>query len=165
MAEYFSRKARLAEEVGYELEQLRRLADGARELSAVPESERRPWDAAAAAKYVSDLCAGLENLCKRRYVFLNLRPPAGPDSHACMMQDFLATAGLGRELTPEMAQRLKKYLRFRHRFVHGYGFQVSWRLVEEPLRLLPDTVSVLATVWPTGWPHFRSRFDCNCRLC
>jgi uncharacterized protein YutE (UPF0331/DUF86 family) len=64
-----------------------------------------------------------------------------------MMQDFLATAGLGRELTPEMAQRLKKYLRFRHRFVHGYGFQVSWRLVEEPLRLLPDTVSVLATVW------------------
>jgi uncharacterized protein YutE (UPF0331/DUF86 family) len=142
-----SKKARLAEEVNYELEQLQRLADSARELTAVPESERRPWDAAAAAKYVSDLCAGLENLCKRRCVFLNLRQPEGADSHSQVIHDFLSTPGLGLDLTPELALRLKKYMRFRHRFVHGYGFEVSWNLVEEPLRLLPDTVGVLAATW------------------
>ena len=49
-----------------------------------------------------------------------------------------------------MAARLKKYLEFRHRFIHGYGFMVTWDMVAEPLRLLPETVERLAEVW-TAW--------------
>lgn len=142
-----SSKSRLVEEVRYELEQLKKLASAARELAEYPSSERRSWDSAAAAKYVSDLCAGLENLCKRRSIYLGLPRPGGPDSHTQSLKEFLETPDLGGRLDPEVAQRLKKYLRFRHRFIHGYGFQVVWELVDEPLRQLPETVSALASIW------------------
>lgn len=147
MAKSFSRKARLIEEVQYELEQLGRLAASAKELAATGESLDYPWAAAAAAKYVSDLFAGLENLCKRRYAFLRLPQPVGHDYHLRMLEDFLSTASLGQGLAPEMRSRLKEYLRFRHRFIHGYGFDVTWPMVEEPLLLLPDTVALLDRVW------------------
>jgi uncharacterized protein YutE (UPF0331/DUF86 family) len=57
---------------------------------------------------------------------------------------------LGDRISREVAERLKLYKDFRHRFVHGYGFEVSWELVEEPLTLLPDTVEELVRVW-TSW--------------
>ena len=147
MAKFCTKKAELAEEIRYELEQLRLLAAAAKELAAAAEQERRPWDAAAAAKYISDLCAGLENLWKRRCVYLDIAPPGGADSHVQTLKDFLATPGLGKRLAPDMPLRLKRYLDFRHRFIHGYGFQVSWKMVAEPLRLLPETVDSLAEVW------------------
>ena len=59
-------KAKLAAEVTQELDQLRLVAEHAAELGRVPANERRPWHAAAAAKYAADLAGGLENLCKRR---------------------------------------------------------------------------------------------------
>jgi hypothetical protein len=147
MGESFTKKAKLVGEVRLELKQLQRLASSAGELARVSESDRRPWDAAAAAKYISDLSAGLENLCKRRYVFLSIKSPAGPDSHARILGEFLAAPGLGDSIAPDLAARLKEYLRFRHRFIHGYGFTVSWEMVEGPLRELPETVDVLIAVW------------------
>ena len=150
MEKSFSRKARLREEVGYELRQLQRLAAEAGEHTTGPDSEHSSWDAAAAAKYISDLFGGLENLWKRRCVFLNVRPPAGPDSHLQVLKDFLAAPGLGDSISPGMAARLRKYLDFRHRFIHGYGFMVTWEMVAEPLRDLPETVAVLTAAW-TGW--------------
>lgn len=113
----------------------------------MPEAERRPWDAAAAGKFIADLSAGLENLCKRRYVYEGLPVPQGNDSHARVLDDFLAAPALGAELSPDVALRLKKYLRFRHRFVHGYAFEVSWAMVDEPLRALPDTVEAICSRW------------------
>jgi len=32
-------------------------------------------------------------------------------------------------------------------FAHGYGYEVSWEIVEEPLRMLPDTVALLTSTW------------------
>ena len=116
-------------------------------LAAVPVSERRPWDVAAAAKYVADLSLGLENLCKRRCHYLGLPVPEGRDSHSQVLRDFLSQPDLGGLLDAEVAQRLQKYLRFRHRFAHGYGHEVTWEVVEEPLRLLPSTVASLVSVW------------------
>ena len=147
MGKSCSRRDRLVEEVRYEIGLLRVLAAKSRELAAVPASERRPWDAAAAGKFISDVCAGLENLCKRRYVYDGLRPPHGSDSHSRMLDDFLTTPQLGGRLPAVLALRLKKHLRFRHRFVHGYAFEVSWAMVDEPLRMLPETVDALCAVW------------------
>lgn len=145
-----SRRARLYEDVRYELRQLQRLAADARTHTDVSEPERSRWEASAAAKYVSDVCAGLENLCKRRNAFLNIATPAGPDSHIRILEDFLATPDLGGRLAPELGLRLKRYLRFRHRFIHGYAFEISWEMVSEPLSQLPETVEKLAEVW-TAW--------------
>ena len=32
-------------------------------------------------------------------------------------------------------------------FIHGYGHEVKWEVVEEPLRLLPDTIAAVADAW------------------
>lgn len=141
---------RLREEIHYELDQLREVAALAQRLSRLPVTDRRPWDSAAAAKYVFDLVLGLENLWKRRCRALGKQFPAGFDSHTQMLAEFLNEPGLGDQLTEAEALRWKKYFRFRHRFAHGYGHQIEWEIVEEPLRLLPETVERLAGLW-NGW--------------
>ena len=138
---------KLTAEVTQELDQLRRVAELAAELAKVPTEDRHPWHAAAAAKYIADLANGLENLCKRRYRSANLPVPEGDDSHARMLEEFIAVPGLGASLTHEVKHRLRKYLRFRHRFVHGYGHEVLWDIVDEPLRLLPETIAILREAW------------------
>ena len=140
-------KQQLAQQIEYEFDQLRRSAETASELAAVAPEARRPWDAAAAAKYIADLIAGLENLCKRRCRYLNLPIPAGPESHTQILNDFLDVPELGGTLSKDFCLVLKKYLRFRHRFIHGYGYEVRWEVVDEPLRLLGETVEQLAQAW------------------
>lgn len=140
----------LAEEIAFELGQLARLAELALAMLAVRPAERRPWDGMAAAKCVADLFRCVENLWKRLCVHSGRAFPSGPDSHAQVLSAFLSEAGLGDQLSHEMAGRLKLYKDFRHRFVHGYGFEVSWELIEEPLTLLPDTAAELVRVW-SGW--------------
>ena len=140
-------KDKLAAEVTHELNQLHRVAEQAEELSRVPESDRRPWHAAAAAKYVTDLVNGLENLCKRRYRAVNIPMPDGEDSHVRIPEAVLEDPDLGASLSDEVKHRLKKYLRFRHRFIHGYGHEVKWEIVDEPLRLLPETLHILSEIW------------------
>jgi hypothetical protein len=137
----------LRDQIKLELEQLRGVADLASQIIGVEETARRPWDAAAAAKLVADLSAGLENLCKRRMIFLKLQVPDGANSHSEMLTAFLEDDDFQPSIDEDFALRLKKYLRFRHRFIHGYGHQVNWEIVEEPLKLLPDTVDRLAAIW------------------
>lgn len=137
----------LIEEIRYELRQLARLGVIAQEMLALPASERKAWDATAAAKFVADVFHGLENLWKRRCVYLKTPPPSGPDSHAHALAEFLAEPCLGGRLSVQTAQRLKLYKDFRHRFVHGYGFVPTWEIVKEPLELIPETVAELQAVW------------------
>jgi hypothetical protein len=140
-------KDRLRDEVRFEIAQLRRVAEVARELADVPVAERRPWDAAAAAKYVFDLAMSLENLCKRRNAAFGRPHPSGPDSHSQLLEEFLQDPNLGGQLGADEALLLKQYFRFRHRFAHGYGHEVHWEIVAEPLRLLPQTIERLAMLW------------------
>jgi hypothetical protein len=137
----------LTAEMTQELDQLRLVAEHATELALVLANERRPWHAAAAAKYAADLISGNENLCKRRYRAANLPIPAGDDFHARILEEFITEPELGAGLSDDVKHRLRKYLRFRHRFVHGYGHEVIWEIVDEPLRLLPETIAILREVW------------------
>lgn len=141
---------RLAAEIRFEVDQLRRLAITVNELLESIKDRPLPWHAAAGAKYVADLWMGIENLCKRRCVYLGLPIPSGADSHNRLLEEFLAQPELGGKLSAEIQHRLKKYKNFRHRFIHGYGFEVEWEKVNEPLRLLPETVELLSSLW-LGW--------------
>jgi hypothetical protein len=96
---------------------------------------------------------GLENLSGRRHAFLGIPRATGRDSHRQVLEGFLGAAGLGADLAPDVGDRLRKYLRFRHRFTHGYGYEVSWALVEEPLQLLPETMQILDELWRRWVPH------------
>ncbi len=140
-------KQTIIEQVQWELGQLERLKQLALALYAMPEDTRRPWDATAAAKFIADVFRGLENLCKRKSRYLLEEFPEGPDSHAQILLAFLGPEGPGYALNPEIANRLRLYKGFRHRFIHGYGFELDWEVVEEPLRLLPETVDALIDVW------------------
>jgi len=140
-------KAELTVAIEQELTSLTRVSEVVAQLLEAAGQDLRPWHAAAGAKYVADLFMGLENLCGRRYAALGRERPKGPDSHRRVLEEFLATDDLGASLTPELTDRLRKYLRFRHRFTRGYGYEVAWELVEEPLRLLPETVQVLGQHW------------------
>lgn len=138
---------RLEVEIRFELEQLRRLSTTVNGFLESIKNDHLPWHAAAGAKYVADLWIGIENLCKRRCVHLGLAVPSGADSHNRLLNDFLAQPELGGKLSSDIQYRLKKYKNFRHRFTHGYGFEVEWANVEEPLCLLPETVELLTSLW------------------
>ena len=141
------KKQALKEQIRWELSQLKRVAESAREMAALPEAKRDPWDATAAAKYVSDVIHGLENLWRRRCAFLSEPLPQGPDSHSRILNCFLQNPSLGGHLPPEIADRLKMYMRFRHRFIHGYAFEPDWAMVKEPLGLMPETITAMEEVW------------------
>jgi len=146
---------RLRAELRWELSQLARLSALAQQLRAVPVTERRPWDVFAAATLIGNFYEGFENLLRRRLKFLDQPLPAGADSHTALLEDFLAAEDLGQALPAELADRLHKYRIFRHRYVHSYGFELTWETVDEPLRLLPDTIAGLTAVferWMTALP-------------
>jgi hypothetical protein len=138
---------RFATEIRFEIDQLLRLAITVNDLLEVIKGQPLPWHAAAGAKYVADLWLGFENLCKRRCVYLGLPIPSGADSHNRLLEDFLAEPELGGKLSADIQYRLKKYKNFRHRFIHGYGFEINWENVNEPLHLLPETVALLSSLW------------------
>jgi hypothetical protein len=140
-------KARLTEEIEYELSQLSKLADTVKAFLVSIGLNPQPWHAAAGAKYISDLVIGLENLCKRNNRALQREIPEGPEYHQNILDNFIQDNRLGGQLDPAIALRLKKYLRFRHRFIHGYGHDIHWEIIDEPLRLLPDTIGKIIGVW------------------
>ena len=143
----FSKQLKLRREIAHELAQLQKLAEVGARLSALPPARRQPWDSAAAAKYISDLVLGLENLVKRTWLHVEKQLPEGPDSHQQLLAGFLADPLLGGQLSTEWQLRFKMYLRFRHRFLHGYGYEVNWEIVEEPLQRLPEAVALLEQLW------------------
>ncbi len=146
----------LEQEIGYQLRQLKQTAESAELLYREAVGDPRPWHSAAAAKYISDLMLGLENLWRRRCRHLQCPLPHGPSSHRQILADFLDDGRLGGRLPEGFSQRLGLYLRFRHRFVHGYGFELKWEIVEEPLRLLSDTINRLTECWEEWLSGFSS---------
>jgi len=137
----------LRQEVGYQMRQLSNTGELAERLYREAGKNPQPWHCAAAAKYISDVMLGLENLWRRRCLHFNRPPPSGPSSHRQVLADFLDDKDLGGRLPLDFGDRLGLYLRFRHRFIHGYGFELGWETVREPLALLPETVKILIECW------------------
>lgn len=141
------KKEKLIRELNYEIERLKGLVPVIRKLIELTDEEKRPWDAVAAAKYISDFWMGFESLWKCRLRYHDESSPDGSESHAKVLNDLISEPELGTILTEDEILTLKKYLRFRHRFIHGYGNEISWELVEEPLKLLPITITLVERIW------------------
>ena len=112
------KKTELSAEIRHELDCLGRVAQVAEALFREKRSDKSPWPAAAAAKYISDVFMGLENLWKRKCRYRGESYPEGATSHRDVLVAFLEDPSLGGHLTPESAEHLAGYLRFRHRFIH-----------------------------------------------
>ena len=64
----------------------------------------RPTEDVAVRPTHCDLFLGLENLSKRRYRYLGLPLPGGPESHSEILEQFLADADLGGRLGNDVAE-------------------------------------------------------------
>jgi hypothetical protein len=135
----------LREQIAVGREQLRRLLDVHRPLiercSASPPSA---IELSALAAMLHSFYGGVENIFKRATLELGDVLPTGESWHKDLLDSMTkATSRRTAVLSPELKQRLKGYLEFRHFFRHSYVFVLEWDRMEalvlgceETLRLL-----------------------------
>jgi len=131
----------------FETGRLRKLAEAARSALERPGLRKDAWDAAAAGKLISDLIGGLESFLKRRARLEGISLAQGSDWHLELLNSFLTDPAFGAAWTESQKALWMRYLRFRHRFIHGYGHELSWEIVQEPLEGLPAMAEGLAQAW------------------
>ncbi len=131
----------------FETGRLRVLAEAARSALARPGLKKDSWDAAAAGKLISDLVSGLESLLKRKARAEGKPIPQGPAWHLELLTAFLADPVFNSAWTEPQKALWIRYLRFRHRFIHGYGHELGWDMVQEPFVGLPSMAESLAQAW------------------
>jgi len=83
--------------------------------------------------YLQSIYTGMENILKQLLFHKNMPIPDTPTWH----KDLLNLAVEHSFITTETADRMGKYLFFRHFFTHAYGFLID----EEKLKPLLDNVS------------------------
>lgn len=128
------KKENLIEEIEIELELISRVVQETNQLKerAATEDPEMLIKAAAGA-FLMNFYNGVENLLKRIHKIQNVVMPKGESWHNEMFQRFcnppfeslplLFDAGVEKELI--------QYKKFRHLFIHGYGFQLEWHLMKE----------------------------------
>jgi hypothetical protein len=114
----------LWEEIGVEREQLRHLLDVHQSLlkkyAVGPPDE---IELSALAAMLHSFYSGAENIFKRATLELGDRLSAGDSWHKDLLESMAQPAsGRGAILSPQLKQRLKGYLEFRHFFRHSYVF-------------------------------------------
>lgn len=83
--------------------------------------------------YLQNIYTGMENILKQLLSHKSTSIPATPTWH----KDLLDLAVGHHFITKKTAERIGKYLFFRHFFMHAYGFLID----EEKLKPLMDNIS------------------------
>lgn len=83
--------------------------------------------------YLQNIYTGMENILKQLLLHKNISIPDTPTWH----KDSLNLAVEHNFITKETADKIVKYLFFRHFFTHAYGFLIN----EEKLKPLMDNIS------------------------
>lgn len=83
--------------------------------------------------YLQSIYTGMENILKQLLFHKNISIPDTPTWH----KDLLNLAVEHNFITKETADKIGKYLFFRHFFTHAYGFLID----EEKLKPLLDNIS------------------------
>lgn len=132
----------LKKDVVYEIGQIEKVLECVQNLSRTITSPDVNVDIKTAmAGYLMNFYNGIENICKRiarDYYKIEI---GGESWH----KDLLALISEGTKnrpsiITKETADELYDYLAFRHFFIHGYSFMLSW----ENLGLLVNNIN---NVW------------------
>ena len=95
--------------------------------------------------YLQNIYTGMENILKQILVHRNIPIPDTPTWH----KDLLNLAVEHKVITKGTADKVGKYLFFRHFFAHTYGFLLDEAKLEPLVNDLPDTYS-----------KFRMEIDC-----
>lgn len=101
----------------------------------------------ALATYLMNFYNGIENILKRCAKEYYKKMPKGEDWHKLLLQQSYLC---GKDRIPvfkkETTDKLYSYLTFRHFFIHGYGFKLSW-----------DKMKVLVADIDTLWRDIRNQ--------
>lgn len=95
------------------------------------EPNRR--EIAAAAAFLADFYAGIENILKRISLFHNVELPVGDNWHVELFARFCTPGypGLPVLIEEDLKGPLAAYRRFRHVVHHGYVLQLQWSRMAE----------------------------------
>ena len=125
-------------EVGYELENLRRIVGKVKKaisrLRQPPKEERL----IALGKYVLDFYECVERLFERIEKRLGVPIPTGSSWHTF-------EGKRPAVIDHDLALRLHRYLRFRHLFRHTYGYELVWGELRPLVEGLPEVFNALRT--------------------
>jgi hypothetical protein len=121
---------RLRKQVAVEQESLRHLIHSFRPLLEEVQAGRHPtyFELNALASFLQAFYNGIENILKRISQLVDGGTPRGESWHA----DLLGGMGTANENRPAvisdgLREKLHQYMRFRHLYRHGYGFQLEWK--------------------------------------
>lgn len=89
--------------------------------------------------YLQNVYTGMENILKQLLLYQNISIPDTPTWH----RDLLSLAVEHNLITKETADKIGKYLFFRHFFTHAYGFLID----EAKLKPLLDNISPVYSVF------------------
>ncbi len=150
---------RLREQVALEREQLHRLLDKYRPLlDRCVVSPPNDIELSALAAMLHSFYNGIENIFKRTALELGGAVPSGEFWHKELLDSMSrATGQRGPVLSPELRDRLKEYMEFRHVFRHAYTFDLRWDRMntlvlgcEETLRRLERELDRFLEAGATG---------------
>ena len=101
----------------------------------------------AGAGILQDFYTGAEKLWRRIADEVDGRLPAGADWHPQLLSRMTVSLEGTRPavVSPELGERLRGYLRFRHLARGIYGFSLEWDRIETLLLAVPDLSESLAS--------------------
>jgi hypothetical protein len=89
-----------------------------------------PLELAGAAALLHNYYNGIENVLKQVFQMRNLKIPDGLSWH----KDLLDKAVSGNLISEDIANELKRFLAFRHFFIHGYALDLIYDRLEPLVR-------------------------------
>jgi hypothetical protein len=134
----------LREEINIELELIEAILA---ELVALSKdvSSREPTvrEKTAAAAFMSQFYGGVENILKRISHYYSVPLPTGDAWHIDLFKRFCAPSDgvLPVLLNESLSKAMAPYRKFRHLFIHGYGFQIDWNRMQEGIKNIEDIFS------------------------
>lgn len=119
---------RLQKQIGVEREQISLLLDQHRSLLQKCSSEKpTPIERSALAAMLHCFYTGIENIFKRIAVECDEHPPRGGTWHSDLLGAMAEPTQIRpATISPELRDRLREYLNFRHVFRHAYSFNLRW---------------------------------------
>lgn len=87
--------------------------------------------------YIQNIYTGMENILKQLLLHKNISIPDTPTWH----KDLLNLAVKHNFITKETADKIGKYLFFRHFFTHAYGFLIDETKLKPLMDNIPDIYS------------------------
>lgn len=121
----------LIEEIEIEFEYIETVLDELETLDKKPpDVEPSIVEVTAAGAFLHNYYNGIENIFKRILKFNKLRQEENKDWHKELLQKFHNRENTFAFLDDPVYEDLLEILKFRHFFVHGYGFFLQWNMLK-----------------------------------